>query len=50
MASFHWDKIAVEVGRPKKACKDQWRRELLPNFMARMQASYQPEQGDDQDD
>ncbi|KAI9021528.1 hypothetical protein CLU79DRAFT_753695 [Phycomyces nitens] len=50
MASFHWDKIAIEVGRPKKACKDQWRRELLPNFMARMQASYLSEQGNDQDD
>ncbi|KAG0169932.1 hypothetical protein DFQ28_002779 [Apophysomyces sp. BC1034] len=30
MASFRWDMISVDVGRPKKACKDQWRREVLP--------------------
>ncbi|KAI9307140.1 hypothetical protein BJ944DRAFT_238119 [Cunninghamella echinulata] len=30
MTSFSWDKIALAVGRAKKACKDQWRREVLP--------------------
>ncbi|KAI9254457.1 hypothetical protein BDA99DRAFT_518453 [Phascolomyces articulosus] len=30
MATFHWDKIAKLVGRAGKACKDQWRREILP--------------------
>ncbi|KAI7866194.1 hypothetical protein BDF14DRAFT_1882885 [Spinellus fusiger] len=39
MATFRWNKIALEVGRSKKACKDQWRRELLPNFMHKLQLS-----------
>lgn len=33
MTSFSWDKIALAVGRAKKACKDQWRREVLPALM-----------------
>ncbi|KAF7725183.1 hypothetical protein EC973_000349 [Apophysomyces ossiformis] len=30
MTSYSWDKIAESVGRSNKACKDQWRREVLP--------------------
>ena len=30
MSTFNWDKIAKLVGRCGKACKDQWRREILP--------------------
>ncbi|KAI8372962.1 uncharacterized protein BYT42DRAFT_578720 [Radiomyces spectabilis] len=30
MSTFRWDRIALAVGRAKKACKDQWRREVLP--------------------
>ncbi|CAO3671665.1 unnamed protein product [Umbelopsis vinacea] len=30
MASYNWEKIASRVGRARKACKDQWRREVLP--------------------
>ncbi|KAI7903069.1 uncharacterized protein BX663DRAFT_509447 [Cokeromyces recurvatus] len=30
MATIPWDAISKSVGRAKKACKDQWRRELLP--------------------
>ncbi|KAI7849422.1 hypothetical protein BDC45DRAFT_276734 [Circinella umbellata] len=30
MSTFNWDKIAKVVGRCGKACKDQWRREILP--------------------
>ncbi|CAO3646111.1 unnamed protein product [Cunninghamella blakesleeana] len=37
MASFSWDKIALVVGRAKKACKDQWRREVLPALMKNYQ-------------
>lgn len=33
MATIRWDRISLAVGRAKKACKDQWRRELLPNLM-----------------
>lgn len=33
MATFQWDRIAMAVGRAKKACKDQWRREVLPSLM-----------------
>lgn len=33
MASYNWDKIAIDVGRARKACKDQWRREVLPSFI-----------------
>ncbi|KAI9491863.1 hypothetical protein BDB00DRAFT_830957 [Zychaea mexicana] len=32
MTTFHWDKIAKAVGRAGKACKDQWRREILPTL------------------
>ncbi|KAI9478453.1 MAG: hypothetical protein EXX96DRAFT_248595 [Benjaminiella poitrasii] len=30
MTTIPWDAISKSVGRAKKACKDQWRRELLP--------------------
>lgn len=30
MASYNWERIACSVGRARKACKDQWRREVLP--------------------
>lgn len=33
MTTFPWDKIAAVVGRDKKACKDQWRREVLPSLL-----------------
>ncbi|KAG0182591.1 hypothetical protein DFQ28_002762 [Apophysomyces sp. BC1034] len=33
MATFRWDQIAMSVGRAQKACKDQWRREILPNLL-----------------
>lgn len=33
MASYNWEKIAIDVGRARKACKDQWRREVLPTFI-----------------
>lgn len=32
MATFDWDAIGRQVGRPGKACKDQWRRALLPKL------------------
>ncbi|KAI8370121.1 hypothetical protein EDC96DRAFT_573639 [Choanephora cucurbitarum] len=32
MASFDWTAIGQEVGRPGKACKDQWRRAILPKL------------------
>ncbi|OBZ87883.1 hypothetical protein A0J61_04064 [Choanephora cucurbitarum] len=32
MASFDWITIGQEVGRPGKACKDQWRRAILPKL------------------
>jgi hypothetical protein len=36
MATFNWDKIAIDVGRARKACKDQWRREVLPALIHQM--------------
>ncbi|KAG2192571.1 hypothetical protein INT47_006203 [Mucor saturninus] len=33
MTTIRWDRISLAVGRAKKACKDQWRRELLPNIL-----------------
>ncbi|KAJ2957427.1 hypothetical protein NQZ79_g6849 [Umbelopsis isabellina] len=30
MSIYNWEKIASKVGRARKACKDQWRREVLP--------------------
>lgn len=33
MTTIRWDRISLAVGRAKKACKDQWRREVLPNLM-----------------
>lgn len=35
MASIRWDRISMTVGRAKKACKDQWRRVLLPDLLKR---------------
>jgi hypothetical protein len=32
MTSFHWCQIGKQVGRSGKACKDQWRRALLPKI------------------
>lgn len=32
MTSFHWSQIGKQVGRSGKACKDQWRRALLPKI------------------
>ncbi|KAI8070969.1 hypothetical protein BC940DRAFT_362255 [Gongronella butleri] len=36
MTSIAWDRIAAAVGRAKKACKDQWRREVLPTLLNNM--------------
>jgi hypothetical protein len=33
MSTIPWDKVSKAVGRAKKACKDQWRRELLPGLV-----------------
>ncbi|KAF1805252.1 hypothetical protein FB192DRAFT_1361903 [Mucor lusitanicus] len=33
MASIPWDKVSNVVGRAKKACQDQWRREILPYLL-----------------
>lgn len=33
MTTFAWDRIATRVGRSKKACKDQWRREILKSLI-----------------
>lgn len=33
MTTIRWDRISLAVGRAKKACKDQWRREILPNLL-----------------
>lgn len=33
MTSIPWDKVSRVVGRAKKACKDQWRREVLPSLL-----------------
>ncbi|EIE75900.1 hypothetical protein G6F46_007392 [Rhizopus delemar] len=30
MTTFDWDSISSHVNRGNKACKDQWRREILP--------------------
>jgi hypothetical protein len=38
MATYNWDKIAIDVGRARKACKDQWRREVLPIFIHHLKA------------
>lgn len=35
MTSIRWDRISMTVGRAKKACKDQWRRVLLPDLLKR---------------
>ncbi|GAA5808897.1 hypothetical protein MFLAVUS_002296 [Mucor flavus] len=39
MTTIRWDRISLAVGRAKKACKDQWRRELLPNIMKGLRPS-----------
>ncbi|KAI9256297.1 hypothetical protein EDC94DRAFT_210353 [Helicostylum pulchrum] len=39
MTTIRWDRISLAVGRAKKACKDQWRRELLPNLMRGLRPS-----------
>ncbi|KAI8985069.1 hypothetical protein BDB01DRAFT_788819 [Pilobolus umbonatus] len=39
MASIRWDRISLAVGRAKKACKDQWRREILPHLMKGLNTS-----------
>jgi hypothetical protein len=39
MKTIRWDRIAVAVGKAKKACKDQWRREILPNLMKNLKSS-----------
>lgn len=36
MTSFSWDRISLVVGRAKKACKDQWRREILPALLEKL--------------
>ncbi|ORX55721.1 hypothetical protein DM01DRAFT_1335116 [Hesseltinella vesiculosa] len=36
MTTISWDRIAIAVGRAKKACKDQWRREVLPTLLKNM--------------
>ncbi|CAO3619105.1 unnamed protein product [Mucor fragilis] len=33
MSSIPWDKVSQVVGRAKKACQDQWRREILPHLL-----------------
>jgi hypothetical protein len=33
MSTIPWDRVSKAVGRAKKACKDQWRRELLPGLV-----------------
>ncbi|CAO3701627.1 hypothetical protein G6F70_001683 [Rhizopus microsporus] len=30
MTTFNWEHVATRVNRGSKACKDQWRREILP--------------------
>ncbi|KAG1146660.1 hypothetical protein G6F37_004687 [Rhizopus arrhizus] len=35
MSTICWERIAAVVGRATKACKDQWRREVLPNIRSR---------------
>ncbi|KAI8084095.1 uncharacterized protein B0P05DRAFT_536143 [Gilbertella persicaria] len=32
MTSFDWAAVGLEVGRSGKACKDQWRRAILPRI------------------
>lgn len=32
MATFNWAAIGKQVGRSGKACKDQWRRAILPKL------------------
>lgn len=39
MTTIRWDRISLAVGRAKKACKDQWRREVLPNLMRGLKSS-----------
>ncbi|KAI8147319.1 hypothetical protein BJV82DRAFT_343685 [Fennellomyces sp. T-0311] len=33
MSTFHWDIIAQQVGRSRKSCKDQWRREIYRTML-----------------
>ncbi|KAL7318183.1 hypothetical protein PS15m_004440 [Mucor circinelloides] len=33
MSTIPWDKVSKVVGRAKKACQDQWRREILPHLL-----------------
>lgn len=47
MASFRWDRIAMMVGRAKKACKDQWRREVLPALAKAVKGSSSRENSPD---
>ncbi|KAI7900250.1 uncharacterized protein BX663DRAFT_563181 [Cokeromyces recurvatus] len=44
MASFDWPVIGKQIGRSGKACKDQWRRALLPKLQQTFEASSQREQ------
>jgi hypothetical protein len=39
MSTICWDRIAAAVGRATKACKDQWRREVLPNIRSKFTTS-----------
>ncbi|KAI9273595.1 hypothetical protein BY458DRAFT_570422 [Sporodiniella umbellata] len=40
MSTISWDRISAVVGRATKACKDQWRRELLPNIRSRKKSPF----------
>ncbi|KAI9318085.1 hypothetical protein BX666DRAFT_1877156 [Dichotomocladium elegans] len=33
MAAFDWNTVAFKVGRSRKACKDQWRREIFRSII-----------------
>jgi hypothetical protein len=36
MTSFSWENISSAVGKSRKACKDQYRREILPALFEKL--------------
>ncbi|CDS07014.1 hypothetical protein LRAMOSA09537 [Lichtheimia ramosa] len=52
MSTFRWGPIACKVGRSRKACKDQWRREVYRSIVQYLEkmAAQESEESDQQDD
>ena len=52
MSTFRWGPIACKVGRSRKACKDQWRREVYRSIVQYLEkmASQEENESDREDD